>query len=264
MPALQLRQPRLRCAHLPGRDQPTARNQLVLNLALPRVRDYLFAALDAVLREVPISYLKWDHNRDLAPAGGRAQVLGSYDLLGRLRAAHPAVEIEGCAGGGGRSDAGMAPYVHRFWTSDNIDAVSRVPIQRGFLAFLPPELMGAHVGASPAHATGRSQSLGFRAAVATPGHFGVFMLGDALKLQPELDASARFGLVTLRRRTAPPGLAVVQDLMADLYRALVLDQAHRFEFGVEILASSAIQNGVGFLNFTVTVCWSTFATMTSW
>ena len=159
--------------HLPGRSQPTARNQLVLNLALPEVRDYLFGALDALLCEVPIAYLKWDHNRDLAPAGGRPQVLGAYDLLARLRAAHPAVEIEGCAGGGGRSDAGLAPYVHRFWTSDNIDAVSRVPIQRGFLNFLPPELMGAHVGASPAHATGRSQSLGFRAAVAMPGHFGV-------------------------------------------------------------------------------------------
>lgn len=159
--------------HAPGRAQPTARNQLVLNMALPAVRDYLFDALDALLREVPIAYLKWDHNRDLAPAGGAAQVAGTYELLGRLRAAHPAVEIEGCAGGGGRSDVGMAHYVHRFWTSDNIDAVSRMAMQRSFLAFLPPELMGSHVGASPAHATGRSQALGFRAAVAMPGHFGV-------------------------------------------------------------------------------------------
>lgn len=158
---------------LPGRVQPTARNQLVLNLALPAVRDHLFGALDTLLRGAPIAYLKWDHNRDLAPAGGAAQVAGTYDLLARLRAAHPAVEIEGCAGGGGRSDAGLASYVHRFWTSDTIDAVSRTAMQRGFLAFLPPEVMGAHVGASPAHATGRSQALGFRAAVAMPGHFGV-------------------------------------------------------------------------------------------
>jgi len=158
---------------LPGRDRPTARGQLVLNLALPQVRDYLFAALDALLAELPICYLKWDHNRDLAPAGGAAQVLGTYDLLARLRAAHPGVEIESCAGGGGRSDAGIAAFTHRFWTSDNIDAVSRVPIQRGFLAFLPPEVMGSHIGASPAHATGRGQSMGFRAAVAMPGHFGV-------------------------------------------------------------------------------------------
>lgn len=168
---------------LPGRARPTARNQLVLDMARADVRDYLFARLDALLGALPIGYLKWDHNRDLAPAGGAAQVRGSYDLLARLRAAHPGVEIESCAGGGGRSDAGIAQFTHRFWTSDNIDAVSRVPIQRGFLAFLPPELMGAHVGASPAHATGRSQSLAFRAAVAMPGHFGVELdprqLGEA-------------------------------------------------------------------------------------
>ena len=35
-----------------------------------------------------------------------------------------------------------------------------------------------------------------------------------LTLQPALAAMARFGLVTLRRRTLPPGLAVVQALMA--------------------------------------------------
>lgn len=156
-----------------GRAQPTARNQLVLNLARGDVRDYLFDCLDRLLRDLPIGYLKWDHNRDLAPRGGAAQVAGLYELLGRLRAAHPAVEIESCAGGGGRSDAGMVPFAHRFWTSDNIDAVSRVAMQRGFLHFLPPEMMGAHVGASPAHATGRTQALDFRAAMALPGHFGV-------------------------------------------------------------------------------------------
>ncbi len=33
--------------------------------------------------------------------------------------------------------------------------------------------MGAHVGTAPAHSTGRSQSLDFRAAIACQGHFGV-------------------------------------------------------------------------------------------
>jgi alpha-galactosidase len=168
--------------HHAGAPLLTARGQLVLDMRRPAVREYLFAALDALLCDVPIGYLKWDHNRDLVPAGGAAQVRGTYALLGRLRAAHPAVEIESCAGGGGRSDAGMAPYVHRFWTSDNIDAVSRVAMQRAFLAFLPPEMMGSHVGASPAHATGRSQALAFRAAVASPGHFGVEL--DPAALDP--------------------------------------------------------------------------------
>ncbi|MCL4672960.1 MAG: alpha-galactosidase [Sphingomonadaceae bacterium] len=158
---------------LPERDRPTARRQLVLDMRREDVRDYLFERLDAVLRSAPIRYLKWDHNRDHAPSSGAAQVRGAYALLARLRAAHPEVEIEGCAGGGGRSDAGLVPFVHRFWTSDNIDAVARVGMQRGFNAFLPPELMGSHIGASPSHATGRRQAIAFRGAIATMGHMGV-------------------------------------------------------------------------------------------
>ncbi|KHS48399.1 alpha-galactosidase [Novosphingobium subterraneum] len=160
---------------LPGRPQPTARNQLVLDMARTDVRDYLFDCLDALLTELPITYLKWDHNRDLAPAGGAAQLRGVYALLARVRAAHPGVEVESCAGGGGRNDAGMAEFCHRYWTSDNIDAVSRISIQRGFLSFLPPEVMGSHIAASPAHATGRSHPLAFRAAMALTGHLGVEM-----------------------------------------------------------------------------------------
>jgi alpha-galactosidase len=161
----------------PGRPVITARNQLVLDMAKPEVGDYLFTKIAALLAELPISYLKWDHNRDLTTAGAqpryRKQVQAAYALMARLRAAFPHVEIEACAGGGGRIDAGIIRHTHRFWTSDNIDAVSRVSIQRGFLQFMPPELMGSHVGASPAHATGRSQSIDFRGAVALPGHFGV-------------------------------------------------------------------------------------------
>ncbi|RMB35797.1 alpha-galactosidase [Sphingomonas sp. PP-F2F-G114-C0414] len=166
--------------HVNGVPQHTSRNQLVLDLGRSEVRDYLFARLHALLTELPIAYLKWDHNRDLAVAGGadgragyHAQVRGAYALFDRLGAAHPALEIEACAGGGGRIDAGIAARTHRFWTSDCIDAVSRVRMQRGFLHFMPPEMMGAHVGASPAHSTGRSQGMAFRAAVALPGHFGV-------------------------------------------------------------------------------------------
>ena len=163
--------------HIAGRPLLGARNQLVLDMSLPDVRDYLFEAVAQHVRSLPISYLKWDHNRDLTHAGAQAtfhaQVLGAYDLMARLRAAFPAVEIEACAGGGGRIDAGVIAHTHRFWTSDCIDAISRVGIQRGFLQFMPPEVMGSHVGACPAHSTGRMQSMPFRAGVALPGHFGV-------------------------------------------------------------------------------------------
>ncbi|MEY4269188.1 MAG: hypothetical protein RLZZ58_404, partial [Pseudomonadota bacterium] len=160
-----------------GRPPLLARHQLVLDMANADVGDYLFAKLSALLDSVPVSYLKWDHNRVLTAAGDtpryRRQVLASYALMARLRAAYPHVEIEACAGGGGRIDAGIVRHTHRFWTSDNLDAVSRVGIQRGYLCFMPPELMGSHVGASPAHGTGRMQTMRFRCDVARPGHFGV-------------------------------------------------------------------------------------------
>jgi len=175
---------------LHGRPMLTARNQLVLDIARPEAADYLFGKIDALLRAHPIRYLKWDHNRDLTcagladgSAGYRAQVHAAYALLARLRAAHPAVEIESCSGGGGRIDFGVLRHTHRVWTSDCIDALSRVDIQRGFLQFFPPEVMGAHVGTAPAHTTGRSQAMAFRAAVALPGHFGLEfdlrLLGEA-------------------------------------------------------------------------------------
>ena len=160
-----------------GRPLLEARNQLVLDMTRPEVSDYLYGAIAALLDELPISYLKWDHNRDLVHAGRqpryRAQVLATYALFDRIRAAFPSVEIEACAGGGGRIDAGIVARTHRFWTSDCIDAVSRVGMQRGFLQFMPPEIMGSHVGASPAHSTGRGQAMDFRCGVALPGHFGV-------------------------------------------------------------------------------------------
>ena len=167
---------------LEGRPLLTMRNQLVLDVARADVSDYLFSRLDALLGAVPIRYLKWDMNRDLTTAGDaqghpayRRSVFALYALLDRLRAAHPQVEIESCASGGGRIDLGVLAHTHRVWTSDCNDALSRVAIQRGALQFIPPEIMGAHIGPAPAHTTGRSQSLDFRAGVALPGHLGIEM-----------------------------------------------------------------------------------------
>ena len=178
---------------LAGRPLITARNQLVLDISRPEVSDYLFVKIDALLSAQPIRYIKWDHNRDLTTAGlhdgtagYRAQVHAAYALFARIRAAHPEVEIESCSGGGGRIDFGVLRHTHRVWTSDCIDALSRVDIQRGFLQFFPPEIMGAHVGSARAHTTGRTQSMAFRAAVALSGHFGVEL--DA-RILSEADAA---------------------------------------------------------------------------
>jgi alpha-galactosidase len=184
---------------LAGRPMLTARNQLVLDLTKPEVTDYLLGHLGKLLDSLPISYLKWDHNRDLTTAGSagfaayRRQTLAGYALFDAIRTRWSDVEIEACAGGGGRIDAGILTRTQRVWTSDCIDAVSRVAIQRGFLQFFPPEIMGCHIGASPAHATGRSQSMSFRGAVALCGHYGVELdprhlsAGDQMRVRQWID-----------------------------------------------------------------------------
>jgi alpha-galactosidase len=175
-----------------GRPLVTGRHQLVLDLSRREVTDHLFLRLDGLLRTYDIAYFKWDMNRDLATAAigaghqGRAayglHTRALYALLDRLRQAHPQLEIESCASGGGRADAGILRHTHRVWTSDCNDALTRIAIQSGFLRFLPPEVMGAHIGPALSHTTGRSHSLAFRAAVALFGHLGVE--ADLRRLDP--------------------------------------------------------------------------------
>ncbi len=164
---------------LQDRPLPLARNQLVLDLSQAPVTAYLFDTLDRLLRRYPITYIKWDMNRDLCAAGhqGRAayrrQTLAHYDLIDRLRAAHPGVEIETCASGGARVDYEILRRTERVWTSDCNDAFERHAIQQGFTLFFPPEIMGTHVGPAISHTSGRRLSLNFRAHTAFLGHFGI-------------------------------------------------------------------------------------------
>jgi alpha-galactosidase len=50
-------------------DQPSGRNQHVLDMARPEVRAHLFAQIDAILSSHDIDYVKWDHNRPLTGGG---------------------------------------------------------------------------------------------------------------------------------------------------------------------------------------------------
>lgn len=190
------------------KDRPlvTGRNQLVLDLTHEAVFDYLFTAIDTLLREHAIGYLKWDMNRDLVSPGSsrhqgtavyRRQTQALYALLERLRQTHPEVEIESCASGAGRADYGVLAYTHRIWTSDNNDPLERQTIQRGFLRFFPPEIMGAHIGPSPAHIGHRRHTLAFRAATALFGHLGLEL--DVRSLPEEECQALKIWIETYKR-----------------------------------------------------------------
>lgn len=208
-PEMVSRESRLYHAHpewvlgFPDQSAPTGRNQLVLDLGNPDVRDYLFDSVADLLRSGGIDYLKWDCNRELYPAShsetfrANAQVLGLYDLLGRLQAESPGVEIESCASGGGRIDFGILPRATRFWASDATDAEDRIRIQDSLSRYMPMELMGSHVGPSPNPITGRSFPMLFRGLVSVFGHLGVEL--DPAKLNAE-DRTVLAGIIALYKR----------------------------------------------------------------
>lgn len=165
-----------------GRQPVPQRQQQVLDLTRPEAAQHVFERVDAILTTYPIDYVKWDHNRDLVDAGSSArhgapavhdQTEAFYGLFDRLRAAHPQIEWESCAGGGGRIDLAVIGRTQRVWTSDMTDALARQTIQRWTAQLLPLEYLGTHVSAPTSHQTGRTFSLDFRAVTALFGHFGI-------------------------------------------------------------------------------------------
>ncbi len=192
--------------HTDGRTPPVWRDQQVLDLGRPEVEAYLLERLDTLLSENNISYIKWDHNRDVVDAGhhGRpgvhGQTLAVYRLWDELKRRHPNVEIETCASGGGRIDLGALARADRVWASDTIDPIERQHIQRWTGLLLPPELVGAHVGSEQAHTTHRVTSLGLRAATALFGHMGFEL--DLTQLS-DADLAGVAELIAVHKRFRP-------------------------------------------------------------
>lgn len=156
------------------------RQQYLLDLSNPAVVEYLFDCLHTVLSDHNIEYIKWDMNRDATRAvdatGQRSLVRHSnavQSLMGRIRQAHPEVEIESCASGGGRIDYRVLQNTHRVWLSDSIDARVRWKMQSEAFVFLPASVYGSHVGAEKSHTSARKQTMSFRAMVAMTGHMGI-------------------------------------------------------------------------------------------
>lgn len=183
------------CIHVPNRRRTKSRHQLVLDLTNKDVRDYIVDAVCKILAGAPISYVKWDFNRNLTEMGSaflpqerqretaHRYVLGLYDIMNRITSAFPEVLFESCSGGGGRFDPGILYYMPQTWTSDDTDAVERLFIQYGTSMVYPPITMAAHVSAVPNHQVHRSTSLDMRGHVAMAGNLGYEL--DLTCLTPE-------------------------------------------------------------------------------
>ncbi|WP_019911604.1 alpha-galactosidase [Paenibacillus sp. HW567] len=172
------------CLHVPQRRRTLARMQLVLDFSREDVCRAIGDRIADVLRSAPITYVKWDMNRNMTEIGSallpperqretaHRYMLGLYSVLERITSEFPEVLFESCSGGGGRFDPGMLYYMPQTWTSDNTDAVSRLKIQYGTSMVYPLSAMGSHVSAVPNHQVHRNTSLELRGHVAMSGNFG--------------------------------------------------------------------------------------------
>ena len=209
--------------NFPGRPRLEQRNQLVLNLARPDVRDYVLGFLDKLLSDNDIAFLKWDYNRnwsepgwDQLPAAEQKRVYveftrNLYGILAELRQKHPKVEFESCSGGGGRVDLGILRYVDEVWPSDNTDPFDRLTQQDGFTYAYTPQIMMAWVTDSPHWLNKRSTSLSFRMLSSMQGSLGIG--ANIATWSPEEFALAK-RLIAAYRQVQP---TIVQ---GDLYRLI--------------------------------------------
>jgi alpha-galactosidase len=171
--------------NFPTRPRTEGRNQMMLNLARKDVRDHLLKVLDELVSQNDIAFLKWDHNRNWSEPGWPEQspddaqkiyvaaVRNLYGVLAELRRRHPKLEIESCAGGGGRVDMGVMGLTDQVWPSDNTDPFDRLTIQDGFTHAYTPAVMMAWVTDSPSWANRRATSLEYRFLVSMQGGLGI-------------------------------------------------------------------------------------------
>lgn len=163
---------------LPNRDENLRRNQLVLDLCNPAVQQHVFNVVNNLMQQNPgIRYIKWDCNRYLtnvySPYLKNSQsnvyvdyVLALMNVLKKIRAAYPNLEMMWCSGGGGRAEYGGLQYMQEFWPSDNTDGVTRIFMQWGYSHFFPSATVCAHV------TSWGKQSIKFRTDVAMMGKLG--------------------------------------------------------------------------------------------
>lgn len=175
--------------HYKTRYRTEIRDQYVLNLARPDVREFIYDFMFKLLSENNIKFIKWDMNRNFSEPGYPTapveeqreiwvrHVHGIYSIVEKLKSSFLDVIFQTCSGGGGRIDLGIFKYFDQAWTSDNTDAFDRLKIQEGFSYAYSPKLMESWVTSEVSQITGRKLPLKYRFHSSMMGNLGI---GDNL------------------------------------------------------------------------------------
>lgn len=159
-----------------------AREQLVLNITLKEVQDYLWNIVCDLLDNNNITFIKWDMNRSITDMGGtndngnslwHRHVEALYSFWEKIRAHYPNVELETCSSGGGRIDLGIYRYADECWTSDNTDPLDRLFIQEGYTQFYAASAMMCWVTDTHSEEGWAKRSLKYRFHSSMCGGLGV-------------------------------------------------------------------------------------------
>ena len=150
------------------------RNELLLDLTKPEVRDYIVENVCRTLDSANITYVKWDMNRNSIALGEKAHsyILGLYEVMDRIFTPRPNILLENCASGGNRFDLGMLCFGPQIWCSDDTDPIERLTIQNSLSCLYPQSTFGAHVSAAPHAQTLRNTPLSTRGNVSFFGDLG--------------------------------------------------------------------------------------------
>ncbi|AEC01994.1 alpha-galactosidase [Parasphaerochaeta coccoides] len=209
----------------PGKEPTRGRNQLVLDLCNPEVRNYIVSSLSRVMDEAEVSYVKWDMNRHISDGFSHClerqgeffhrYILGLYDILRRVFTPRPHILLESCSSGGNRFDLGMLCFSPQIWTSDDTDPIERLKIQGGLSCLYPLSTMGAHVSDSPHQQTLRATPLHTRFNTASFGSLGYEL--DLKNLTPvqRKEIQHHIAFYKEHRRTFQYGRFYRLDSMAD-------------------------------------------------
>ena len=168
-----------------SREYEESRQQLVLNLALDDVKDYIISVIDNLLSNNNIEYLKWDMNRYISQASHPfyfeqrmmwvKYVRNLYKIFKHIKDKYPYLLFENCASGGLRADIETLKYSDCMNYSDNNDPVDSLYMREAASLVLPLNYMGGtgHISANNTGFNRRECTLEFKALQGMNGTLGI-------------------------------------------------------------------------------------------